>query len=199
MYRRSLHLAFPMTTFKALDESAKKRVRTSLPRVVVEADLPATIDVTLERGAAVSGTVLYDDGSPAAGISIALLIRNMNAAKDSKQAPWAERANPPAGGGEMGARTDDRGNFRISALPAHEYILMATLEVSKSDYMVRGSSGMSVYGSRWESVPIYSGDKMRMKDAVPFTVKLGEERTGEGRPDSSDETTQGERQHYRRA
>jgi hypothetical protein len=50
----------------AVQKADKERVLKALPRVDVQSTLPSVIDVVLERGAAVSGTITYDDGSPAA-------------------------------------------------------------------------------------------------------------------------------------
>ena len=164
--------------FKKLDDDAKQLILKRVPRIRVEANLPASIDLTLERGAAVSGTVLYDDGSPAAGLNVQVLIRNTSAAKDAKKDLWVRWTSSPVSGGELPIITDDRGNYRISALPAREYIVEADMSIAKTNYMV-SNNGFSIYSGDSDSLPVYSGSKTRMKDAVAFKVKLGEERTGE--------------------
>ena len=45
----------------------------ALPRVRIDSTESATAEVRLQRGAAVSGTILYDDGSPAAELNVKLL------------------------------------------------------------------------------------------------------------------------------
>ena len=42
--------------------------------------LPVTVEVTLERGASVSGSIRYDDGSPAIGILVGLERKNSKGA-----------------------------------------------------------------------------------------------------------------------
>ncbi len=44
------------------DKAVKEAIARTIPRVTVSADRVVSADLTLERGAAVSGTVLYDDG-----------------------------------------------------------------------------------------------------------------------------------------
>ena len=59
-------------------EDAKKRRRhrsrrSTIPRVDLTADQTANIDIRLERGAAVSGNIRFDDGSPATNVPVQLL------------------------------------------------------------------------------------------------------------------------------
>ena len=57
------------------DKAVKEAIAQAIPRVTVSAGRAVSADLTLERGAAVSGTVLYDDGSPASGIQVKLLTK----------------------------------------------------------------------------------------------------------------------------
>ena len=71
----------------------------------------ASVNVSLERGAAVAGTILFDDGSPAPGLGVNLLTH--------KQGKWVPIQTGSADGLGVGSvRTDDRGHYRISGLPA---------------------------------------------------------------------------------
>ena len=148
----------------------KERIRAAVPRVVVQANLSATADVVLERGAAVGGTVLYDDGSPAAGLTVRLLIHN----KDK----WVEpqlgtaRYSPPV-------KTDDRGAYRISGLPAEEYLVKVELHLERTSIETDGRGTYTNNGDGGTTVPVYGGNALRQKDAAPFRLKLGEERPGE--------------------
>ncbi len=47
-----------------------------IPRVDVQADQTASIEIRLERGAAISGTVRFDDGSPASDVMVIVLQRS---------------------------------------------------------------------------------------------------------------------------
>ena len=112
--------------------------------------------------------MLYDDGSPASGIEVKLLTK--------KKDKWEEISAGPVNG-RARATTDDRGAFRIPSLPAREYVLAAELTVSRLSEDV-GGGGMSMYSDD-TTIPIYSGNKFRTRDAAPFKLKPGEERPGE--------------------
>ncbi len=155
------------------DKAIKAEIARAVPRVTVQANLPASVDITLQRGAAITGTVLYDDGSPAVGLDVELLVRQPVAGKPDK---WVEPRTGPVGS-NASVTTDDRGVFRMSGLPAREYLIAARLRLSKTNYDVSGG-GLSMYNDDY-SIAVYSGGKLRAKDAVPFTLKLGEERPGE--------------------
>lgn len=62
---------------------AKYKILQSLPRIDVQSNLPTSVDVVLERGGAVSGTVSYDDGGPAAGLQVEVLARMIQDGKES--------------------------------------------------------------------------------------------------------------------
>ncbi len=155
------------------DKETKERIAAAVPRVLVQANLPAATDVTLERGAAVMGTVLYDDGSPAAGLDVKLLVRK----RVGKEDKWVTPESDPA---QMSPsfRTDDQGHYRISGLPAREYLVEVDLALNRTSIEV-GGGGMSMNEDAGYSVPVYSGNKLRQKEAEPFRLKLGEERPGE--------------------
>lgn len=158
------------------DKAIKEEIARVVPRVVVQTGAPASVDVTLQRGAAVSGTVLYDDGSPAAGLRIELLVKK----KEQKQGGHDEWVVPREGPLQdtPSANTDDRGTFRISGLPAREYLLDVELHVGKTNYDISPGASASSQDSDYQ-IPIYSGSKLRSGDATPFTLKPGEERPGE--------------------
>jgi len=155
-------------------QAAKERVLKSLSRVDVQSSLPIDVDVVLERGGAINGTVTYDDGTPATGVQVSALIRSAEAEKESwtsvdmTNRPWSR------------LMSDDRGSYRISGLPAGQYIVMASLSAMRTiDYMSsNGGGGTSSNGSN-SSLNIYSGSTPRMKDAGSFSITLGEERNGE--------------------
>jgi hypothetical protein len=152
-------------------ESSSKRIAKLVPRVTVQANLPAVVNISLERGAAVSGTIQYDDGSPASGLGVSLLIRW----KDQ----WIPLPSTPFERVSNYATTDDQGTYRISGVPSTEYMVQVTLNLTKSTFHSDGqhSSGQST--STVFSLPVYSGNKTRTKDAERFTLKAGEERRGE--------------------
>jgi hypothetical protein len=150
-------------------------LETVLPRIEVKNHLVTTIDITLVRGAEVSGSVAYDDGSPAAGFQMNLLYPF--GAENSGQTVKLSnsRVDFP---GELGS-TDDRGHFRLSGIPPGSYVLAAT---SPSGW-ARGC-GIASGSCKIMMVPantyfrIYSGNALRLKDAKAFSIVEGEQRNG---------------------
>jgi hypothetical protein len=139
-----------------------------IPKVDVQADQKAVVDIRLEGGAAVSGTIRFDDGSPASSIHIAVEHKN----KDK----WAPSDSTSFGiqGTEV---TDDLGHYRISGLRDNEYILETVL--FHLDLVPGARHGTELSGLMRSTLMIYSGDATRKSDAVPFKLGAGEERTGE--------------------
>jgi hypothetical protein len=153
---------------------AKNKILESMPRVNVQSNLPATVDVFLERGGAISGSVTYDDAGPAASLRVGVISRMIKngaetwASLDFQQDPFT-----------LPIVTNDRGNFRISGLPAGKYAIEVVVEFSNNK-MYLSSSGSVMYGTNAHSatISVYSGNTPREKDAVGFAVQAGEERTG---------------------
>ncbi|HEX6494312.1 MAG TPA: carboxypeptidase-like regulatory domain-containing protein [Acidobacteriaceae bacterium] len=140
----------------------------AIPKVDIQADQSAAVDIRLERGAAVNGTIRFDDGSPAIGIHVAV----MRKGKD-KEAP----SNSTDVGIPGNETTDDLGRYRISGLRDGEYVL-ETLVVHL-DLMPGPSRSAGLSGMMRSTLMVYSGDATRKSDAAPFKLTLGEERTGE--------------------
>jgi hypothetical protein len=152
-----------------------------VPVVHVEANHTARGDFSLERGAAVSGVVTYDDGSPAMAVTV--MLQSVDADKKKSGSDMEDddflsmmplmMGNANAGG--IAATTDDRGHFRLAGTAPGEYRLMAT---------IAGSKGFSMRGgvidtSSLHATPllVYAPSALHKKDATTFTLKLGDERT----------------------
>jgi hypothetical protein len=144
----------------------------SFPRVQVDQGQTAQIELRLSRGAAVSGTIRYDDSSPAVGVTIQLLHQD----KDTK---W--RTDTPGTVRRMlfGSKTDDLGHFRISGLSAGYVIVKCTMRQISMMIQPRSFMGppLSVFTSGEQTVDIYSGDVFRDKDATPIKLIAGGEVT----------------------
>ena len=140
----------------------------AIPRVDITASQTASIDVRLERGAAVSGNIRFDDGSPATNVLVNLLRRHKN--------EWV-----PLPTGDFGAfampsslMTDDLGHYRIGGLPEGEYLFMITLVHTD---MVPAEHG-ALSGELRSVLYVYSGDTTHKSEAVPFKLGPGEDRAG---------------------
>jgi hypothetical protein len=149
----------------------KKLIANLLPTIAVDANRTASIDIRLQRAASVSGTILYDDGSPAPGLRFSVLEQDK-----AKKGHWI-RVN--TGSGYSSPMSDDQGRFRITGLPAGEYLLQTHLELSEnySDHVfgeTQGSSSNTKY-----SLSVYSGSAMRQRDAKTIKLSDGEDHSGE--------------------
>ncbi len=155
-----------------LDEATRTKLLAQVQTVVVEANLGASVNVSLERGAAVAGTILFDDGSPAPGLGVNLLTH--------KQGKWVSIQTGSADGLGVGSvRTDDRGHYRISGLPPEEECLLKVEMSLGSNRNYHSKNGGSFYDLGTYTLAVYSGDALRPGSAKPFALKLGEERPGE--------------------
>jgi hypothetical protein len=150
----------------------RKRLIESVPTVTVDRDGTASINLSLERAGAVSGTILYDDGSPAPGVEVKLRER-----KNGKWGPVQNVAGDNMGSGN--AVTDDRGMFRITGLPPlKEAVVEADLSIQNSTLTFSKNSFGSSGGPSFV-LGFFSGSTVRLSDAKPFQLTMGEDRPAE--------------------
>lgn len=150
----------------------EKRVRENVPTITVEARGTTSINISLERAGAVSGSIVYDDGSPAPGVEVKLKQR-----KDGKWVPVQNVAGDGMGFGN--AVTDDRGAYRITGLSAlKEVIVEANLSIQNST-LTFSKIGFGSSGGPAFTFSFYSGNALRANEAKPFQLTMGEERPGE--------------------
>jgi len=144
-----------------------------LPRVTVAPNRPASADITLQRGASLSGTVRFDDGGPAIGFTITVFLKD----KNGQWKNYANRAgNEPLSAIGAAVRTDDRGHFYEPALPHGTYIVEAHLqEYIPLPLSITYNEGAIVSDQRQNALRIFYGDKFRMKEAKPVELSEGED------------------------
>jgi hypothetical protein len=148
-------------------KEVKEALSAALTPVTVAANRASTADIVLNKGAVISGTVHFDDGEPDTQAVVSLL-RKDNSGK------WTEYATQD-GLFSSGERTDDQGNFRLTGLPAGEYLLRTTLELGGADIKSPGTDLPHDPDYRWD---IYLGDGVRPRDAKSIQLKDGEESNG---------------------
>jgi len=164
-------------TKKQIDDPSPEMralIASALPQVTVQGGHTEQAEVRLERGGAISGTILYDDGSPAADLNIQLLH------KDSS-GKWV-----PPGSDEFRVRasTDDRGYFRVSSLLGDEYMVEATLVLSSSK-TVRSDPGGGDHVMEFAmmdivfSLPFYGAGFARQSQAASVKLHAGQELSGQ--------------------
>jgi hypothetical protein len=140
----------------------------AIPVVHVAAGETSTISVTIERGATISGKMQWEDGSPAAGISLNALPGASSTAVGQGLPAVLQGLG---GGGANFSMTDDRGAFRITGLPAGTYVLRSQIQVPQQS---GGVGRAPLFGA---PIRLYSPGVFRRADAKPVTVKAGEERS----------------------
>ncbi len=158
----------------------RKIVARALNLAHVEVGHTERVEMRMERGAAVSGTVRFDDGAPASGLTVRLL-------KKGADGKW-EEMKVAAAMMFWGTSTDDRGQFRMAGLPPETYLLEADLSLREEKLtstpgpVGKPMSQMVMTKDRF-TLPFYSGSggggATRQSEAATFTVGPGQERTGE--------------------
>ncbi|MFC5863945.1 hypothetical protein ACFPT7_16695 [Acidicapsa dinghuensis] len=149
-------------------DSVRKKLDESAYKVKVEASQTSRIEVQLQRGASLSGTVLFDDGSPAVGLPVELLHRQ-------KDGGWAADSHGLTQRMLFGLKTDDRGHFRITGLESGEVIVKCTVRLATMEIESRSFLGppLSVKVSGEQTVNVFTGGVFRSKTATPIKLVRG--------------------------
>jgi hypothetical protein len=164
-------VAFDETDSPTLE--AKRLMREKLPQVTVTGDEEAEVELTLKRGAAISGRVLYDDGSPVVAASISLM-------RKDKRGHWESVPRVAFGGSQINRlSTDDLGRYRLSGLPTSEYLVSADLSIvtmSATGFLL--GRDVLIRPATPSSVSFYLGDTVRRGAGKGLLVPSGEEVSG---------------------
>jgi hypothetical protein len=149
----------------------KEKLRAMLQQVTVVRGQESRLDLRLEKGASMSGTVRYDDGSPAAGLFVSLLRKEKGGTLKQASSGLDRFANQH--------RTDDLGHYRVAALPPAEYMVsvhLRSLKVSMSGPFL--GAGGYIEAAATPNVQIYSGSTARRSEAKLISVGNGQDITG---------------------
>jgi len=134
-----------------------------IPVVHVSAGGSANVAVTMQRGGTISGRIVWEDGSPAAGLTVQAVSTDANvalpAALNAIQSPGAQTS----------VATDDRGGFRVSGLPSGNYVVMTVIQN-------RGFGGFQ-RGAMPTTIRVYGSGYFHKADAKPMNVRAGDERS----------------------
>jgi hypothetical protein len=145
-----------------------KKVTALLPEVQVEAGKTVHADITLERGASISGTVTYEDGTPAIGVGVRLEV----VTEDPE-----DKTPPPQGSSHKSTGiSDDHGNYRINGWPGGKYVVGATLPGQTAANASKQVSAL--YLAQGGAMTVYSDKTFHRKDAKVYTVTEGDDLSG---------------------
>ncbi len=161
----------------------------AIPVVHVSPGAPSTINISLQRGGTISGRVVWEDGSPASGLSLAVLLNTPVTGGTTTTAglPGSGNGNNGAAlpailqgiqspSGNTVAQTDDRGAFRLSGLATGDYLLRAVIQPAVQ--FGGGQFGGGGRGPRYASpIVLWSPGVFRRSAAKTVSVRAGEERS----------------------
>lgn len=160
----------PINQVQAIYEAGAdpKKPLPGVQIVHVVADRQTTADVTITRGAAISGVISWDDGSPVTGAIFTVT-------------PVKGDAKPPSQFGMLAMASmlsalsisDDLGHYRISGLAPGAYIVTATLRTGGQTGLGAGmnlAKAMAV-----TPMAIYAPSAFHKADAKPVTLTAGED------------------------
>jgi len=137
------------------------------PIVHVTANRTARMDVRIARGAAISGRVMWDDGSPASGVEVHEEPVKLPACKDGS-APDVVSAL------QFGIpNTDDQGRFRLTGLYPGDYVLAVSMQTRRNFSHQNGDVTSDDFGL--SSLTLFAPSAFRLADAKSVTLHEGEE------------------------
>jgi hypothetical protein len=149
-----------------------------IPVVHVAAERGSMVDLTAERGAAISGKVVWDDGSPVAKAVVTVESTKSTGKKLPPQYAMLSAMSAGLGSGGMVSISDDLGHYRIAGLAAGDYRVKATMQLRSSFAMQGGVMNMRGLGAEKPMV-IYAPAVLHKAEAKPVAVKQGDEMTDE--------------------
>lgn len=143
-----------------------------VPVVHVSADRTINADISASRGAAISGTVAWDDGSPITRATVQVLPASSTEQQIPPQFGMLTMFSMMGGG--LGLISDDQGHFRISGLAPGTYILKVSFQGGAQVGMGASSSSLASLGSVSPLV-VYAPSAPHRTSARPFTLQAGED------------------------
>jgi hypothetical protein len=146
-----------------------------IPIVHVAAGGTARQDLTLVRGGAVSGHVLWDDGSPIPRAVVTVQLANGDGKKPTSRFGSLEWASAMMGGGTF-STTDDLGQYRITGLAPGKYVAVGVV-VGTGEFATH--AGKTMMRSYEVGLTAYASESFRRRGAKPIDVSAGQEQIGE--------------------
>lgn len=164
----------PMNLVKAALDSGEdpRKMLPGVPVVHVSADRESLADVSIDRGAAISGKVLWEDGSPVTKATVMV-----TPVKREKPLPpqYSMLVMGSIGAGGLVAITDDLGRFRIAGLAPGEYFVKANLQTQSELSMQGGKMNFNMNRLAGQKpVTIFAPAAFHQASAKPLTLTAGQ-------------------------
>lgn len=139
--------------WQQLSSAERDHIASQLTRVSVSGNQSVTVQVTIYRGATISGAISFDDGSPAPGVPVQAFTAAPDTTTSSQPTQTASTARQFGGA----AMTDDRGQYRLNGLSDGIYTVQATPR--------------SIF-------PVYYGNTIELQSAKKLDVHSGDDTSG---------------------
>jgi hypothetical protein len=161
---------FTIEELHAPTPEIQQRIQRDFQLVTVTPNSTMQADATIRRAGSISGTVIWDDGSPAIDIGIRIVRYD---AKNNH--PNLERKMPDT-------YTDSHGQFTVESLLSGEYLVAAVVTANEQlpSQMIfpDGTQKDILVEAPSLFMPIYSPGVFRTKDAAIVKVDAGQETDG---------------------
>ena len=159
---------------KSKDAGLEEAVQGFQP-IVVSGAGDIDVQVPARRGGAISGRIMYADGDAVIGVKVEIL-RKVENRFVSVIPNFSSIVSLMMGGGGGGFQTDDRGFYRFAGLPAGEYIVKVTENVSHGDKSSRGYDpfGETIFGSS-SFLTMFYPDVFTTEKAQTVSIVAGQE------------------------
>jgi len=161
--------------FEKGSQQSSKALEMALIKIVVDPGQTTMSSLSLARGAALGGTIRYDDGALAIDIPVRIYRKDSNGKLVPYQNSAGDSALAPLG---FSPHTDDRGHFYEPGLPPGTYTVEATLPQSNIlPTTIFGRQSLRVKITTGDALRVFRGQAYRLKDAAVIELNQGEERS----------------------
>jgi len=171
----------PPKNEKDVDDLAK--LTAQLPVVHVTENAISTMDLTLHRGAVISGRVVYQDGSPVAGVYVqAISAETGDWVQSLTYQPLQQALGVfPTELRQTATPTDDDGHFRLSGLAPGKYLIFTMIQTG-GGYITElngpSSSSTGLRTRRTSNIILYMPGSFTKGDAKVVDIR-GDEYVGD--------------------
>lgn len=169
----------PMNVVKAAIAAGAdpKKPLPGVPMVHVAAERESLADVSIDRGAAITGKVVWEDGAPVPKA----IVMVVEAKGETKLPPqYSMIAVGSVGAGGLLAIADDLGQFRIAGLAPGDYIVKASLQTKSQLSMQKGKMNFNLGQAVAEKpLTIFAPAAFHQSGAKALTLTAGQSVDGE--------------------